>query len=81
MKASLNWFASAEKSFVSTSHRHRAGTIRTLGVREADGKRLGLRFALTDVSGSIPDPAAVAADVGGELHVGDDCILISIRLN
>jgi hypothetical protein len=33
---------------------------------------LSLRFALADVGGGVPHPAAVAADIGGEFHIGDD---------
>jgi len=44
----------------------------TLRVGEADGKGDGLGLTLADISSGVPDPAAVGADVGGELHVGDD---------
>lgn len=45
----------------------------TLTVGEADGESLSLGLAFADVRGGIPDPAAVTADVGRQLHVGDDC--------
>jgi len=51
----------------------------TLAVSETDGQGLSLRFALTDVGSSVPDPAAVAAHVGRELHVGDNYAHLSIR--
>jgi hypothetical protein len=46
--------------------------VGVLGVTETDGKSSSLRLALRDIGGGIPDPAAVAADVGGELHVGNN---------
>jgi hypothetical protein len=45
----------------------------TLGVREPDGQSLSLGLALAHVGGGVPHPTPVAADVGGELHVGDNC--------
>ena len=33
-----------------------------------------------DIGGGVPDPAAVAADVGGELHVGNDCQLLAFAI-
>lgn len=44
----------------------------TLAVGEADGKSLLLGLALGDVGGGVPDPAAVTADVGVQLHLRDD---------
>ena len=44
----------------------------TLTVGETDGQGLSLGLALGDIGGGIPDPAAVTADVGAQLHVGDD---------
>ena len=41
----------------------------TVTIGEADGECLGLRLALADIGADIPDPASIAADVGGELHV------------
>lgn len=46
-----------------------------LAVGEADRERLSLGLALADIRGGIPDPAAVAADVGRQLHVGDDVVV------
>lgn len=46
--------------------------VSVLGVAETDGKGSGLGLALRDIGGGVPDPAAVAANVGGELHVGND---------
>ena len=45
----------------------------TLAVGEADGESLLLGLALGDIGGGVPDPAAVAADVGAQLHFRDDC--------
>lgn len=50
----------------------------TLAVGKADSQSLSLRLALADVGGSVPDPAAVAADVGGKLHVRHNCPRLSI---
>jgi hypothetical protein len=36
----------------------------TLAVGETDSQSLGLRLALADVGSGVPDPAAVAANVG-----------------
>jgi len=47
--------------------------VGVLRVAEADGESLGLWLALRDIGGGVPDPAAVAANVGRELHVRDDC--------
>ena len=44
----------------------------TLAVGETDGQGLSLRLTLRDIGGGVPDPAAVTADVGAQLHVGDD---------
>ena len=44
----------------------------TLAVGKADSQSLGLGLALADIGGGVPDPAAVTADVGAQLHVGDD---------
>lgn len=46
--------------------------VLTLAVGKADGQSLSLGLALADIGGRIPDPAAVTADVGAQLHVGDD---------
>lgn len=45
----------------------------TLAVRETDGQGLSLGLALGDIGRGIPNPAAVTANVGAELHVGDNC--------
>lgn len=44
----------------------------TLAVGEADGESLLLGLTLGDISGGVPDPAAVTADVGAQLHFRDD---------
>ena len=44
----------------------------TLAVGETDSKRLRLWLAFADIGGRVPDPAAVAAYVGRQLHVGDN---------
>jgi hypothetical protein len=44
----------------------------TLAVGKTDGQGLSLRLALGDIGSGVPDPAAVTADVGAQLHVGDD---------
>lgn len=49
----------------------------TLAVGKADGKSLSLRLALADIGGGIPNPAAVAAHVGGKLHIRNDWKLVS----
>ena len=46
--------------------------VGVLRVAETDGKSSGLGLALRDIGGGVPDPAAVAADVGRELHVGNN---------
>jgi hypothetical protein len=46
--------------------------VGVLGVAETDGESSGLGLTLRDIGGGVPDPTAVAADVGGELHVGND---------
>jgi hypothetical protein len=69
MNASLKALASVErgsKLLFSDDDLHRELTI-TVG--EANGKGLSLGLTLTDVGGCVPHPAAVAADVGRELHV------------
>lgn len=44
----------------------------TLAVGEADRQSLSLGLALGDIGRRVPDPAAVTANVGAQLHVGDD---------
>ena len=41
----------------------------TFGVGEPDGKGAGLWLTLTDIGGNVPDPTAIAADVGRQFHV------------
>lgn len=53
----------------------------TLAVGETDGQGLSLGLALADIGGGVPDPAAVAADVGRQLHVGNNYALLSIRFH
>lgn len=48
------------------------GGQHTLGVGETDCQGNRLRLTLANVSGGIPDPASVAANVGRQLHVRDD---------
>jgi hypothetical protein len=46
--------------------------VSVLRVAETDGKSSGLGLALRDISGGVPDPAAVTADVRREFHVGNN---------
>jgi hypothetical protein len=78
MKASLKPFASGH--FVSIHSCRADMNVLTLAVGETDGQGLGLRLALTDVGSGVPDPTAVAAYVGRQLHVGDNYAHLSIRL-
>jgi hypothetical protein len=54
--------------------------VGVLRVAETDGESSGLGLALGDIGGGVPDPAAVAADVGGELHVGNDCQMLALAI-
>jgi hypothetical protein len=45
------------------------GSGLTFRVAETDSKGNSLRLALTNIRGSIPNPAAVGANVGGQLHL------------
>lgn len=45
---------------------------RTVGVGKADGQGDGLGLSLADIGSRVPDPAAVRANVGRKLHLGDD---------
>jgi hypothetical protein len=54
--------------------------VGVLGVAETDGEGSGLGLTLRNIGGGVPDPAAVAADVGGELHVGNDCELLAFAI-
>jgi hypothetical protein len=51
----------------------------TLAVGETDSQGLSLGLALADIGGGVPDPAAVAAYVGRQLHVGNNLAIVSIR--
>ena len=44
----------------------------TVTICETNGKSAGFRLAIADVGSSIPDPAAVATNIWGKLHVRDD---------
>lgn len=44
----------------------------TLAVGKTDSQGLSLGLTLADIGGGVPDPGAVTADVGAQLHVGDD---------
>lgn len=46
---------------------------RTVRVGESNGKGNSLGLALANISGSVPHPAAVRADVGGQGDFGDNC--------
>lgn len=46
----------------------------TLAVGKTNGEGLGLRLAFADVGGGVPNPAAVAAYIGRQLHIGDNCM-------
>jgi hypothetical protein len=46
--------------------------VGVLGVTETDGKSGSLGLALGNIGGGVPNPAAVAANVGRELHVGNN---------
>lgn len=48
---------------------------RTLRVAEADGKGDSLGLALRHIGGGVPDPAAVGADVGRQLHIRDNVVV------
>lgn len=45
----------------------------TVRVGESNGKGNSLGLALADISGSVPHPAAVRANVGGQGDLGDNC--------
>lgn len=44
----------------------------TFTVGEADGQSLRLGFTLADIRSCVPDPAAITAHVGGQLHLGNN---------
>jgi hypothetical protein len=79
MNASLNWLASDIYVSLLCSSGCRWNRRLTLAVGEADSQRLSLWLALADIGGGVPDPAAVAADVGRQLHVRDNCAHVSLR--
>ena len=53
--------------------------VLTLGVGKSNSKSLGLWLSLTDISGSVPNPTTVASNVGGELHVRNNCEIVSLE--
>jgi hypothetical protein len=75
MKASLNRLASTRLVSVCALDSGICGPKLTLAVSETDGKSLSLGLALRNIGRSVPDPRAVTADVGGELHVGDNVVV------
>lgn len=48
------------------------GQSLTLTVGKADSQCSRLRLTLTNICGGVPHPATVTADIGVQLHVGDD---------
>lgn len=80
MKASLKRLASAILVNSWLELLKVCARVLTLAVGEADRERLSLGLAFADIRGGIPDPAAVAADVGRQLHVGDDCESMSATI-
>lgn len=50
--------------------------IHTLSVGKSNSQGNSLGLTLADVGGSVPDPTAVRADVGRELHLRDDYRLL-----
>jgi hypothetical protein len=46
-----------------------------LGVCESDSKSLCLWFALANISGSIPHPTPITANIGGELHIRNNVVV------
>ena len=73
MKASLNRLASAGWS--ASCYGSICADVLTLAVAEADGKSLSLGLTLRNIGRGVPDPGAVAADIGRELHVGDNVVV------
>jgi hypothetical protein len=47
----------------------------TLSVGKSDGQSNSLGLTLADIGSSVPHPASVGANVGGELHLGDDVVV------
>jgi len=70
MKASLKRLASRVVLLVTWIDER--GEVLTLGIRKSDGQSLRLGCTFADVGSGVPHPAPVAANVGGELHVGND---------
>lgn len=66
MKASLKRLASVSNQYCSKRPEE---SILTVTVAEADGQCLSLRFAFTDICSNVPNPTAITADIGRELHV------------
>jgi len=70
MKASLKRFASVYVSQILGGRCCKEKL--TLRVGKSDSKSLSFWLALTDISGGVPNPASVASNVGGELHLWDN---------
>jgi uncharacterized protein YlxW (UPF0749 family) len=73
MKASLKALASdrtSQHECLTLIDRRRSKL--TLRVAETDGQGNGLGLTLANIGSSVPDPAAVRANVGRELHLRDD---------
>ncbi|KAI6773748.1 hypothetical protein HG531_000597 [Fusarium graminearum] len=47
----------------------------TLSVGESNGQGNSLRLTLADIGSGVPHPAAVRANVGGKLHLGDNVVV------
>lgn len=75
MKASLKRLASVETAVSIKYKSTRTTKRRTLRVGEADGQGNSFSLALADVGSGIPDPGAVGADIGRQLHLGDDVVV------
>lgn len=72
MKASLKRLASAKPCVSHCILCPIFRVVLTLAVGETDGERLSFGLAFADVGGRVPNPAAVAAYVGRQLHVRDN---------
>jgi hypothetical protein len=77
MKASLNPLASIVMCISACKILWYSRAL-TFAVGKADSKSLSLRLALADVGGRVPNPAAVTAHIGRELHVGNHYSQLSI---
>lgn len=74
MKESLKRLASAD--VLATSSRPQISSLaHTLRVGESNSQGNSLGLALADIGGGVPHPAAVGANVGGELHLGHDVVV------